>query len=97
MIVEKDDALDYLYRYNEGKITQGLGIGIEPMDKHFVHKKGSFTIVVGLDNVGKTNFMMWYFLSLSALHNIKWCVWSGENSTGQLKRDLIQMYCQTDH
>lgn len=91
MITSKDSALDYLYAYQEGKIKKGLGIGCL-LDSYLLHKRGSFNIIVGMDNVGKTNFMMWYFLCLSKHHNLKWCIWSGENSEGQLKRDLIQMY-----
>ena len=33
-----------------GKIKTGLGIGNE-FDKWYVHKRGSFTVIVGLDNV----------------------------------------------
>ena len=47
---------------------------------------------LGLDNVGKTNFILWYLTALSKLHNKKWCIWSGENNAGQLKRDIIQMW-----
>ena len=93
MIVNKEEHLKYLFAFKEGKIKKGLGIGNE-LDNWFVHKKGSFTVIVGLDNVGKTNFMLWYFLCLSVKHNIKWLIWSGENSAGQLTRDLIQMYSQ---
>ena len=93
MIVNKEDNLKYLYAFKEGKIKRGLGIGNE-LDNWYVHKRGSFTVIVGLDNVGKTNFMLWYFLCLSIKHNVKWCIWSGENSSGQLTRDLIQMYAQ---
>ena len=39
--------------------------------------------------------MLWYFLCLSVKHNVKWLIWSGENSAGQLTRDLIQMYSQS--
>ena len=93
MIIPKDNALKYLFAFKDGKIKRGLGIDCG-LDKNLVYKKGSFTICVGMDNVGKTNFMMWYFLVLSVKHNLKWCIWSGENSEGQLKRDLIQMYSQ---
>ena len=91
MISNKDKALNYLYAFQEGKIKKGLGIG-NILDEYLLFKKGSFNIIVGLDNVGKTNFIMWYFLCLSKHHNKRWCIWSGENSEGQLKRDLIQMY-----
>ena len=94
MLINKEEQLKYLFAFKEGKIKKGLEIGNE-LDKWFVHKpKGSFTVVVGMDNVGKTNFMLWYFLCLSVKHNVKWCIWSGENSAGQLTRDLIQMYAQ---
>ena len=94
MILEKEEQLKYLYAFKEGKIKRGLGIGNE-LDNWVLYKRGSFNIIVGLDNVGKTNFMLWYFLALSVKHNIKWCIWSGENSAGQLTRDLIQMYSQS--
>lgn len=93
MILEKEEQLKYLYAFKEGKIKRGLEIGNE-LDNWVLHKKGSFSVVVGLDNVGKTNFMLWYYLALSIKHNLKWCVWSGENSAGQLTRDLIQMLAQ---
>ena len=92
MIVNKEDNLKYLYAFKEGKIKRGLGIGNE-LDNWFVHKRGSFTVIVGLDNVGKT-FSVMVLLCLSIKHNVKWCIWSGENSSGQLTRDLIQMYAQ---
>ena len=94
MIVKQEEQLKYLFAFKEGKIKRGLGIGNE-LDNWFVHKRGSFTVIVGLDNVGKTNFMLWYFLCLSVKHNVKWLIWSGENSAGQLTRDLIQMYSQS--
>jgi len=95
MIVNKEEQLKYLYAFKEGKIQKGLGIGCE-YDNYYVHKKGTMTVVIGLDNVGKTFFLLWYFLCLSVKHNVKWCIWSGENSAGQLTRDLIQMYSQTE-
>ena len=95
MIVNKEEQLNYLYAFKEGKIQKGLGIGCE-YDNYYVHKKGTMTVVIGLDNVGKTFFLLWYFLCLSVKHNTKWCIWSGENSAGQLTRDLIQMYSQTE-
>jgi hypothetical protein len=93
MIVNKEDNLKYCIDFKQGKILKGLGIG-NILDDFYVHKHGTFTVVVGLDNVGKTYFMLWYFLCLSVKHNIKWCIWSGENNSGQLVRDLIQMYSQ---
>ena len=55
MILEKEEQLKYLYAFKEGKIKRGLGIGNE-LDNWVLYKRGSFSIIVGLDNVGKTNF-----------------------------------------
>ena len=94
MLITKEDNLKYLYAVKDNKIAKGLSIG-NNLDKHYVHKRANYVVVVGMDNVGKTNFMMWYFLCLSVKHNLKSCIWSGENSAGQLTRDLIQMYAQS--
>jgi len=48
-------------------------------------------MINGIDNVGKTHFIIWYYLCLSLKHNLKWCIWSGENETWQIKRDLMAM------
>jgi hypothetical protein len=91
MIVKPLSDLKYLKDFHSGKIKKGLGIGCE-LDDYIRFKKGQFIMINGLPNVGKTRFILWYFLALSMKHNLKWCIWSGENNSGQLKRDLIQMY-----
>ena len=89
MLSSNRESLKYLYDLKDGKIKQGLGIGCI-LDDHFVYKQGEFSMFLGLDNVGKTNWIIWYFTVLSIKHNKKWCIWSGENKVGQLKRDIIQ-------
>ena len=36
--------------------------------------------------------MFWYFLTLALKHDLKFCLWAGENQYGQIMRDMIQMY-----
>ncbi len=91
MITNRDEIKEYLEKYYNGKIYKGKGIDVPALDNHIRYKQGQLVIVNGHDNVGKTVFMMWYFLQLSIKHNLKWCIWSGENSAGQLTRQLIQM------
>ena len=91
MIVKPLTDLQYLKDFHAGKIKKGLGIG-NLLDDYIRFKKAQFVMINGLPNVGKTRFLLWYFLALSVKHNLKWCIWSGENQSGQLKRDLIQMY-----
>ena len=92
MSILKDGyGINNIYAYHKGEIKQGLDIGLPLMDKHIRFKPGQFVMINGLDNVGKTYFIIWYFLCLSMKHDLKWCIWSGENETWQMKRDLMTM------
>lgn len=90
-LISKEECLQYLLDYKDGKIAKGLGIGCR-MDNHIVFKRGQFVPVLGGDNVGKTYFITWYQLALSTHHGLKWGLWMDENSAGQVTRDLIQWY-----
>jgi len=89
MILNQNDINTYLQDYHAGKIAMGLGIGVAYFDNELRYKQGQFTMINGLDNVGKTDFILWYALCLSVKHNIRWCIYSGENKGGQLVRKLI--------
>jgi len=82
----------YLEDYRDGKIQMGKDVGCIELDEIIRYKQGQFNIINGIDNVGKTAWMLWYFLCLSNKHNLKWIVWSGENKAGQLVRQLIEFY-----
>ena len=90
MILKQTEINDYLQDYHAGKISMGLGIGCKGLDDALRYKQGQFTIINGLDNVGKTIAELWYMLALSMKHNNTWIVYSGENKGGQLVRQLIQ-------
>ena len=90
-ILKERFGQDNLYDYHAGKIKKGLDIGVTEFDKYLRFKKSQFVMINGLHNVGKTLFIIWYFLCLSLKHNLKWCIWSGENETWQIKRDLMSM------
>ena len=81
----------YLLDYKHGRIQQGLGIDCH-LDKHLKFKPKQLNIILGHDNVGKSYFVFWYFLTLALKHDLKFCLWAGENQYGQIMRDLIQMY-----
>jgi archaellum biogenesis ATPase FlaH len=89
-LINKHDISQYLQDYHSGKIKSGLDIGLPELDNEIRYKQGQLVIINGLDNVGKTIWMLWYFLCLSVKHNVKWCIYSGENTAGQLVRQLIQ-------
>ena len=91
MILAEGHSTQYLNDYKEGKISQGLGIG-NALDDYLRFKRKQLNIVLGHDNVGKSYFMEYYFLALATNHELKFTLWMGENSSGQVMRDLIQMY-----
>lgn len=88
-------GLEYVMDYKNGKIKKGLGIGIKPLDEVLRYKQGQMVMVSGFPNVGKTYFLMWYLLCHSLINNLKWVIWSGENTPEQLKIGLIQMITQS--
>jgi len=90
MILPSGHATDYLKQYRDGAIEQGLGIGCD-LDNYLRWKRGQINIVLGHDNVGKTDWKLWYNLALSTQHDIKHCLWLGENHPAQAVRKLIQM------
>ena len=92
MILKKGHASKYLKDFHDGKIKLGLETGATELDNHLRFKRKQFNCIMGGDNMGKTYFTEWYFLILSARHGLKWCLWTDENSSGQVMRDLIQMY-----
>jgi len=91
MIEQKGTNLEYLQDFKEGRIKQGLGIGCD-LDKHIRFKKGQLVIFQGHDNVGKTYIFGWYALCLALKHGVKFCMYTGENTSGNMFRDLIQFY-----
>ena len=91
MIQKKGTDLQYLEDFRTGKIKQGLGIGCD-LDNYIRFKKSQLVIFQGHDNVGKTYWFSWYALTLALKHNIKFLMYAGENSSGNMYRDLIQFY-----
>lgn len=90
MIVEQGEIRKYLDDFKNDRIAKGLGIGIPAADDFFRFKQGTFNMILGHDNMGKTYWRTWYYLVLSIKYNKKWCIWTGENKAGQVVRDLIQ-------
>ena len=91
MLITKGSSYSYLQAYKQGKIKIGLDTGTK-LDKYLRFKKRQLNIILGHDNVGKTYWFEWYMLVLALRHDIKFCIWSGENTSGQILRDMVQMY-----
>lgn len=88
MIVNDNYGREYLDDLRKGNIPLGLGIG-NILDNHLRFKKGQLVMINGHDNVGKTFWIVWYFLALTIKHQITWTIYSSENQIAKVKRDLI--------
>jgi len=86
MITTEGDSLQYLLDYRDGKIKDGLKIDCH-LDEYIRFKPNQLNIILGHDNVGKTYWINWYFLTLALKHNLKFCIWSGENKKETILRD----------
>lgn len=90
MIINHRQNDEYLELLRQNKITQGKGLGIK-LDDNLRFKEGSFNIVLGHANVGKTYWLLWYLLCLSVNYNFKHLIYSSENTVNGLKRNLIEL------
>jgi len=90
-ILSKGSTQQYLLDYKAGRIKQGLELDCN-LDDNLRYKPKQINIILGHDNVGKTYWINWYFLSLALKHEIRFILWSGENQYGQILRDMIQIY-----
>ena len=75
-----DFGSKYIDDFYYDKIPNGLGIGIEIVDNHVSFKQGQYNIVIGVDNVGKTDFLLWYFLILALKYDKKIDIWKALDS-----------------
>jgi hypothetical protein len=85
---DNDEFLELL-RTNQVPIGKGLGIAL---DENLRFKESSFNIILGHANVGKTYWVLWYFLCLSVKHNLKHLIYSSENTVVGIKRNLFELY-----
>ena len=91
MILEDNGGKKYLDSIRDGSFKLGLGIDC-PLDQYIRYKQGTFNVMAGHANVGKTKFILYYYLCLAIKHDKKFLIFSAENSTGGIKRDLIQLH-----
>jgi hypothetical protein len=74
MLIDYNSVLSKLNDVREGRIKEGLKLGIPEIDEYFRFKPGSFDIILGHANVGKTSIVL--FLCYVTRLNIKPVGWS---------------------
>jgi hypothetical protein len=90
MIASVDSLLEKLMDVKYNRIPQGLKIGIPELDEHIRWKRSSFDVVVGHANTGKTTVIIYLMTAYAVKHNLKWLVFSSENTTHSIARKVIE-------
>lgn len=92
-ILHNNVSDQFLEDVRTGKLKIGLDIGCN-LDNHLRFKLGTFNVILGHANVGKTYWVLWYFLAIAIKHNKRFLIFSSENTVGGLKRNLMQLLAQ---
>lgn len=82
----KDKILDVKY----GRVKEGLGINIPEIDEYLRFKQGNFNLLIGHANVGKTTIIIYLFVVWAIKHNLRFLIWSSENTPQSIVRKVIE-------
>lgn len=87
-----NELKERLLDIKEGRVALGLGLGIPEVDEFLRWKPNSFDIVVGHANVGKTTVITYLMTAFAMKHNLKWLIFSSENTPQSIARKVIEFY-----
>jgi len=74
------------------RVKQGYDFGHYKIDEHLRFKRGNFNIILGHNNVGKTTVILFLMVLQSVNNNLKWLVFSSENTPESIAIKIIQFY-----
>jgi hypothetical protein len=80
------DLLDVKYN----RIPKGIGLDVADFDEFIRWKRGSFDVVVGHANTGKTTTILYLMTAFSIKKNLKWLVFSSENTSHSVARKIVE-------
>lgn len=90
MIAQSKAIQDKILDIKYGRVKEGLKIGVPDIDEYIRYKQGGFNLLIGHANVGKTTVIC-YLLTLWAIkHNLRFLVWSSENTPQSIVRKIIE-------
>lgn len=72
------------------RIEQGLKLDVEEIDEYLRFKRGAFNICVGHANTGKTTVIVYLMTAYAIKHDIKWLIFSSENTDYSVARKIIE-------
>lgn len=89
-LADLEEAEAVLDEIRKGEFAMGVGIGMQSLDDHWVYKVGQFNVINGHANVGKTTWLLWWFVMLSVKHGLNWILCSTENDTWEFIKMVIE-------
>ena len=87
----KEKLMDVKY----DRIEQGLGLNIPEVDEWLRFKRGAFNICIGHANTGKTTVVLYLMVAYAMKHDLKWLIFSSENTDYSIARKLIEFKTAT--
>ncbi len=90
MIATTDNIKEKIFDIKEGRIQEGLKIGIPDIDEYLRFKQGNFNLVIGHANVGKTTVICYLLTLWAVFHKLKFVIWSSENTPQSIVRKIIE-------
>lgn len=90
MVESVDNLMGKLMDVKYNRIPQGLKIGVPEIDEYIRWKRSSFDVVVGHANTGKTTVIMYLMTAYAVKHDLKWLVFSSENTPYSIARKVLE-------
>lgn len=90
MISDINKIKEKLFDVKYNRIEQGKGLDIDEIDQYLRYKKGAFNICVGHANTGKTTVIIFLMTAYAVKHNLKWLIFSSENSDYSIARKVLE-------
>ena len=88
------DYLDQIVDLYDGNYEKPIEIGMGSLDQIYKIMTGTFHVVTGIPNHGKSLMLDQILLNLAQKHDWKFAIFSPEHSTSMHIRRMLQMYCQ---
>jgi len=90
MIAQTKTIQNKILDIKYGRVKEGLGIGIPEIDEYIRYKQGNFNLLIGHANVGKTTVICYLLTVYAIKHNLKFLIWSSENTPQSIVRKIIE-------
>ena len=82
--------VDKLQDIRDGKVKEGLSLGVKEIDEYWRFKFGSFNIVLGHASTGKTTTLLYLLLLYAVRFDLKYLIYSAENEATSISKKLVE-------